>query len=205
MSKKMNMAGAQFGRLTVIRESETPGKWVCRCDCGRETVVFGGNLRKGLTSSCGCYNREQSSKRALVHGGTSGGKTRLFNTWVSMRNRCNNPNDSYYKDYGGRGITVCDEWQSDFAAFREWALANGYKSNLSIDRIDNNKGYFPKNCRWATAKEQARNRRSNRNITAFGKTQTIQAWAEETGLKYRTLHHRIEAGWPIEKALTTYV
>ena len=170
MGKLIDLTGQRFGRLTVI---ERAGKdyigqamWRCRCDCGNVTVVAGGNLRTGNTKSCGCYGHELTigGYRSRTHGGTcDGGKrTRLYRIWRAMKTRCYNLNAQNYKDYGGRGITICPEWLHDFVAFRDWALSHGYRDDLSIDRIDNDKGYSPDNCRWATAKEQRANQRSNK-------------------------------------------
>lgn len=130
--------------------------------------------------------------------------TRLYRIWSSMKTRCNNPNCRIYMRYGGRGITICDEWQRDFAAFREWAISNGYSEELTIDRINNDEGYSPENCRWATTKEQNRNRRDNRLLTLNGNTKPLAEWAEIAGLNIPTLHKRVvKLGWSLEKAMTT--
>lgn len=126
---------------------------------------------------------------------------RLYRIWAGIRRRCNNPNVPNYKDYGGRGIKVCNEWNS-FENFEAWARSNGYADNLSIDRIDTNGDYCPENCRWATDKEQANNKRNNKFITFNGKTQTMKQWAEELGINYSALKCRLQVyGWDIEKAL----
>lgn len=131
-------------------------------------------------------------------------ETRIYKTWVRMKVRCYNQNHDRYKNYGGRGITVCDEWKNDFKKFYEWAMKNGYSDDLTIDRIDVNGNYEPSNCRWITNKEQCNNRRNNHFITYNGKTQTVSEWAEEIGLDYNTLLVRINRlHWDIEKALTT--
>ena len=145
------------------------------CDCGRETIVAQSSLRSGVTQSCGCLMRELSSKRATKHGGR---KTRLYRIWDNMKSRCSNPTKGNYKEYGGRGIKVCEEWLHDFAAFRDWALANGYDDALTIDRIDNDKGYSPDNCRWITQAEQNRNQRTNHMVTYHGETKAIREWAQ---------------------------
>lgn len=126
----------------------------------------------------------------------------LYRVWVHMKERCNNPKNKRFKHYGARGIKVCDEWEHSYRKFEEWAMANGYKTGLSIDRIDNDKGYSPENCKWSTYVEQNRNRGNyNRLITYNGKTQCIAAWAEEVGLTDSALRVRIKKGVPIERAL----
>lgn len=129
-------------------------------------------------------------------------KHRLFAVWNDMKQRCFNPNCYAHKDYGGRGISVADEWKDDFLCFYKWAMNNGYRQGLTIDRIDNSKGYSPDNCRWATIKEQSNNRRSNRNITYKGQTRTLAQWSEELGMNFFTLRDRLDSGWSIEKAFT---
>ncbi len=132
-----------------------------------------------------------------VHGGTG---TRLHNIWLSMRERCHRENHSYYGDYGGRGITICDEWD-DFTKFRDWAIANGYADNLTIDRIDSNGNYEPLNCRWATMKEQQNNRRSNRIVYYKGLKYTLTELSEKAGINKTTLKERLNNGWSVEDAV----
>ena len=132
-----------------------------------------------------------------VHGGTG---TRLHNIWLSMRERCYRENHPYYGDYGGRGITICDEWD-DFTKFRDWAIANGYADNLTIDRIDSNGNYEPLNCRWATMKEQQNNRRSNRIVYYKGLKYTLTELSEKAGINKTTLKERLNNGWSVEDAV----
>ena len=159
-----DITGQRFGRLTVLKlshiSSDREAMWNCVCDCGNSFTTSGRRLRRGWTKSCGCLAKEKVIERSISHGKYG---TRLYNIWQGMKDRCNNTNNQAYKHYGGRGIKVCDEWKDNFQAFYEWAMANGYIDNLSIDRIDVDGNYEPSNCRWATAKEQANNTRRNKN------------------------------------------
>ena len=205
-----DMTGQKIGRLMVIEIAEHGGHgktltWKCLCDCGKEVYVTGKLLRRSDgTKSCGCLKRDvstQTGKRNLKHGQSN---SKLYNVWSSMKKRCNEKNHKSYYRYGGRGITYCSEWE-DFNNFMGWALKNGYKENLTLDRIDNDKGYYPENCRWATPKEQSRNRHTNKFLTYKGNTKTIAEWEEILGTKKGTIASRIRHGWSIEKAIETPV
>lgn len=152
--------GKRFGKLIAIEPTEERlhGKvmWLCKCDCGKTCKVMSTRLSSGHTKSCGCYSSELTTQMNTTHGGTG---TRLFSIWQSMKTRCSNPNSKAYKWYGGRGITVCKEWLHDFGAFQRWALSHGYQDDLTIDRINVDMGYCPKNCRWASWHEQRINQR----------------------------------------------
>lgn len=185
-NKVKDITGQKFGRLTVIRRDTEPHSyrgayWVCRCDCGKEHIVLGTNLRRGEVASCGCANVEAARRmgKANLGSGRGGRKAtgkkyyitekRLYNVWVVMRERCNNKKWPQYESYGGRGITICEEWNS-FEAFMNWAYSSGYDKNAkrgecTIDRIDNDKGYYPENCRWTTQTVQIHNRRTRRKKT----------------------------------------
>ena len=200
--------GSRFGRLTVVRELPTQlvGKskvrtrmFLVRCDCGKEKAVRGISLTSGNTTSCGCLHKELLAKRNQKHGDSS---TRLFRIWKAMIARCkyDTPRN---RRYCGRGIFVCAEWKTDFAAFRDWALAHGYSDSLSIDRIDVDGNYEPSNCHWIPMSEQTLNISTNRRITAFGKTQTLAEWSRETGIDRRLIGNRIDRlHWTPEMALT---
>jgi hypothetical protein len=157
--KRADLAGQRFGRLVVLgpagRDRHGNAKWLCRCDCGNESTPTTLAIRHGA-QSCGCLFQERSREAATKHGGKG---TRLYGIWKGMRKRCLNPNGQDFRRYGGAGVTVCEEWSS-FAAFREWALGNGYTEALSIDRIDTSGGYGPDNCRWADLFTQSANRRT---------------------------------------------
>lgn len=200
----IDLTGQRFGRLTVIEKVPNHGKhvaWKCLCDCGRFIETTTSNLRgKHHTQSCGCLQRERTGNATRVHGMT---KTRLHRVWCAMRNRCERTNNDNYAYYGGRGIKVCDEWKK-FQPFMEWALSSGYADNLTLDRIDSDKDYYPENCRWATMHEQNSNKRNNHYLEFQGQIKTISDWSDITGIPRYTLLRRVnELGWNAEKALST--
>ena len=163
MRTLIDLTGKKFGRLTVVgyshKDSHGACYWECVCKCGSPLIVRGQNLRSGHTQSCGCLQKERVAVANMTHGLKG---TRLYRIWIDMKGRCYNPKATCHKDYGGRGITVCDEWKDNFQAFYDWAMPNGYRDDLSIDRIDVNGNYEPSNCRWATASEQQKNKRKNK-------------------------------------------
>lgn len=198
----IDLEGSRFGYFTVksfsgIHKSAT--YWNVVCDCGEDRVVCSGALINGKSKSCGCLRAELSRTRTRIHGESGVNKTPELRSWEMMRVRCNNPNNHKFPMYGGRGIKVCERWDS-YENFLE-DMGRRPSLNHSIDRINNNEGYFPENCRWATPKEQARNRSSNSLIEYDGRTQCIAAWCEEFGIGRCTLRARIKRGWSIERAL----
>jgi len=158
----LDIRGQTFTRLTVIDRAANykngSARWRCRCECGNEVIAIGQKLRDGRVKSCGCYNRDVARQRMQTHGESS---TRLFKIWGGMLNRCSNPRNRNWPNYGGRGIAVCAPWASSYEAFRDWSVSNGYADNLSIDRINNDGDYEPSNCRWATVEVQSINKRNN--------------------------------------------
>lgn len=202
--------GKKFGHLTILGlcpELKRPPQYreYCKvlCDCGRIKNVILSCVLRGGTTSCGCLQKEIASKKSFKHG-DSKSRPRLYRIWENLNSRCNYSNNTYYKNYGGRGIKVCSEWRN-YENFRSWALSHGYEGYLTIDRIDVNGNYCPENCRWTTAKEQSRNKTTNHLLTLGGKTQCIVSWCEELRLNPNTLHKRLKLGWSVEKALLTPV
>lgn len=197
-----SVIGNKYGELTVIgiqprNEKYRGNYWICRCSCGKETTVLPWYLMNGKTRTCGDQKKHKRQIRGhYKHGGFG---TRLYEIWVSMKRRCNNPDVESYPRYGGRGITVCEEWEKDFAAFRKWAMSNGYADDLTIDRIDVDGNYCAENCRWATPKEQANNRTNTVFVEYNGETHTLSEWADIVGIKYNTLHHRYKRGCTAEE------
>ncbi len=204
MTKRIEgLENKRFGRLLCLYRKD--GGWLCRCDCGAVVMQAAHHLTSGKVKSCGCLKKDLFRDRFKTHGLAvkSGERTRLNRIWKQMRQRCLNPNASAFGRYGGSGITVCDEWQ-DFEAFHKWAMSNGYKETLEIDRIDNSLGYCPANCRWATPKEQSNNRRNNHLLYHRGVTRTMSEWANELGFTRGTINSRINIlKWPTAKALST--
>lgn len=215
MTEVIDLTGKRFGRLTVIRrcENKNGGRflaWTCKCDCGKTVDVLGCNLRTGNTQSCGCYNIELCRTRSIIHGLSN---HPLQKVYTGIMTRCYNPNCRSYKNYGAKGIYVCDEWRSSYPAFVEWCIEKGYehdllpngRNRLSIDRIDPNGPYSPENCRFVTSLEQANNKTTTRYITLNSETHSLAEWSRITGIKRSTISYRLTHGWSVEKALTTEV
>jgi hypothetical protein len=206
MSKKSKQleAGQKFNRLTVVKLHHIQiyispkgikyniEYYLCKCDCGNETIVMKKCLLRNNVKSCGCLFKEKNN---TTHGLTN---TRFYHIWNSIKQRCYNKNNKDYKNYGIRGIIVCSEWKDNFKNFYDWSIDNGYQDTLEIDRIDNNGNYEPSNCRWVDIKTQARNRRTNHLITYRGKTHCLIEWAEIYKISHTLIRDRLKLGWKIE-------
>lgn len=181
-----DLTGQRFGRLVALYATKTVNNkiyWMCRCDCGNEKEIRANSLTTGHTSSCGCLALELSTNRVSGINKTHGcRKIRLYSIWKSMKARCNNPNHKSYSRYGGRGITVCDEWNSSFVPFRDWAVSHGYDDCLTLDRMDSNGNYEPGNCRWATMKEQQQNRQNNIRVVYQGEEMVLSEAVRRSGV-----------------------
>jgi len=194
--------GKKFGRLLAIKEVErtrSSRRFLCQCQCGTEITISLNLLLSGNTKSCGCLKKDRNKSYFTTHGLSN---SKLYSVWSSMKDRCFRKNDPAYKNYGARGITVCDEWLK-FEIFHDWAMANGYQDDLTIERIDNDGDYCSENCTWIPKKEQPRNRRGLHLITFEGKTRTITDWAKKIGIHASSLRDRLNHGWSIKEALTT--
>jgi hypothetical protein len=201
MPNFINLTGHTYGQLTPMYLAGRRGRnlyWVCRCTCGNESIVSRANLRTGSITSCGCTRYQKSAAKLTRHGMTESTEYRI---WGLMKARCYIPNNPGYADYGGRGVIVCDRWLESFENFLE--DMGPRPPRHSIDRIDVNGNYEPGNCRWADHKTQARNKRSTRYVTAFGRTKCLADWQDETGISGRLISERIGTlGWSPERALT---
>ena len=208
MAAFIDITGRRFGKLVVLeragRNKHKKTLWKCLCDCGEFTVTTGEALRSRTTKSCGCLHEAHLARMSSIgkqnkrHGDSF---SRLYNIWAGMKTRCFNSDDDAFHRYGGRGITVCDEWRYSFESFRDWALQNGYDDALSIDRINNDGSYCPENCRWVDQQTQAK----NRSCSLIFQGEHLSVWAERKNMKPHTLARRLETGWSWEKALNTPV
>jgi hypothetical protein len=212
----IDLTGTRFRHLVVIGfdhktkrilpsgKSSIKYYWKCECDCGNTTIVCSNNLKNGSVISCGCKWRAWLYSSARKTHGKEPAK--LYKCWANMIQRCENPKNKSYCDYGIKGICVCAEWRSSFELFRDWAMSNGWDSQLEIDRIDPNGNYNPSNCRWVTETTQARNRLGKVvPMTLNGRTQLMVEWAEELGIEASTIQRRRALGWSDARALTTPV
>jgi hypothetical protein len=201
MKTRQNLTGNTYGELTVQeyagQSNSNKTKWKCMCSCGNSCVVLSASLKEGRTRSCGCYHIKVTGDRFRKHGQCD---LPEYNVWMSMRSRCNNPNNKEFRNYGGRGIKVCDRW-SDFDAFLSDMGARPSPKH-SIDRLNNSLGYSLHNCEWVLPKKQANNRRNTHSFTYGNQTKTLSEWAACTGIKHATLYYRLVlAGWSEDKAL----
>ena len=199
MGNFIDLTGQHFGKLTVLNRATSNSKsgnvmWVCRCDCENVVTVIGSHLLNHHTTSCGC---NRIGKASNGHS-----RERLYRIWYRMRRRCLVQSDEHFKWYGGRGISICSEWD-DYEVFRTWAMNNGYSDNLTIDRKEVNGNYCPDNCRWADIKTQANNRSSNRFLELNGKTYTVTQMAEAFGITPDTIFNRLKLGWSPERIVGT--
>lgn len=207
--ERKDISGQRFGMLTVLELSDVrtfpsgqkESRWACRCDCGGSAIVSGRVLKRGTANSCGCFRKQKTYRHGMA-------ESPLYRRWANIIQRCTNPNNPGWENYGGRGIAVCDRWRDSFAWF-EQDMADGYADGLTIDRIDPDGDYEPGNCRWATVQEQARNKSEKRGRRAFvaersdGTRRTLKKWAALTGIPYITLWRRIcVSGWDVDRALT---
>jgi hypothetical protein len=202
---EVDIKNKKFNRLTAIEKtksvkrknsSSTISYWLFKCNCGKVKEIRKECVVRGTTKSCGCYNIEKTKEIDNTTHGKS--DTRLYEILHGMKDRCINN-----KLYTRKNIEVCIEWLNDFMSFYNWAMSNGYRDNLSIDRIDNSKGYYPENCRWATRNQQQRNTDLNRILEYNGENLCIVEWSEITGLRQDTIWRRLNRGWSVEKTLTT--
>ena len=206
MTKLNDLTGKRFGMWRVIERADNDrhgkARWKCICDCGNVSVVSSRNLISGQSKCCGCAGKEKTIKISTKHGMSH---ERIYGIYMGMVSRCNNKNNYSFEHYGGRGITVCDQWLGEhgFENFYKWSIENGYSEELTIDRINVNGNYEPSNCRWATVNQQRNNMRTNRTYLFNNESHTLSEWAKIAGINQFTLRTRIDKlGWEFEKAIT---
>lgn len=190
MGKFQDLTGKRFGKLTVLGRVGDVGKntaWLCKCDCGEIKNILSYNLSSGKSKSCGCVRSAKLKKYATTHGES---KTRLYQIYKGMKQRCNNANNPAYDYYGGKGVSVCNEWSGDFVKFKEWAIVNGYKQGMSIDRINPNGDYCPANCRWVSLQKQQNNKLNSMFVTIDNERLTIAEWADKNKTNKQTLYSK---------------
>lgn len=200
--KLVDLTGTRFNRWAVIgrapNTAQGQAQWFCRCDCGTERILKSIVIRRGISKSCGCFKLEGLVERSTKHGHATNGISPTYYSWAGMVSRCTDQNSKIYVRYGGRGITVCDRWLQ----FPNFLADMGERpAGTSLDRIDNERGYEPGNCRWATPLQQARNTRGNYRITINGLTRCVTEWAEIRGVRSALIWERLAAGWSHEDAV----
>lgn len=203
MPKEIDISGKRFGKLLAIRKvgkgsRKTPQKWFCVCDCGNTKQITKGSLLRGITKSCGCERKRISRERMTKHGLK---KTILYKKWLSMKNRCYNKNSERFKNYGERGICVCDEWRKNFVTFYTWAIENGYKYGLSLERMDVNGNYCPNNCKWIPLKDQVFNKTNTIYLNLFGDKMTVHNASLMFGVPEKRIRCRRQMGWSDERCV----
>lgn len=204
MNPRHDITGKKYGRWTVLYRLGNEGRtWICQCECGTTKPVKNYVLWNGGSKSCGCFRDEDLAKRKTTHSHSprNGKRARVWNIWSYAKTRCFNKNSTAYQNYGAKGITMCEEWKNSFEKFLE-DMGECPSDKHSLDRIDNSQGYFPGNCRWATMKEQARNKTNNRILTFQGTTASLAEWCEKLGVPYNRISGRLSQGWDVERAFT---
>ena len=205
MGQFIDLTGQKFGRLTVLErvniKAHKYASWLCKCSCGKVKVVRSCHLRSGVIVSCGCYQKEIARAVNSTHKAS---RTRLYTEWNHMKIRCYCKSYHAYNLYGGRGISVCEEWKNSFLAFKEWALNNGYSDDLTLDRIDNNKGYEPSNCRWATRYTQSNNRSIVHIVEYHGEKGVFEGMCRKLNVSQGTIRSRMKKGITFEEAIDMY-
>lgn len=211
--KPIDMMGVRFAKLVVIGPSKSKNNqamWECVCDCGKRFVASGASIRKGKTKSCGCYYRDsrvEVAHRSIAKTKHGDSFSRLYLVWADIKARCYNPNNISYKNYGAIGITMCNEWKTDYIKFKKWSLENGYdevaaRGTCTIDRIDAEGNYTPDNCRWVDMGVQSNNRRNTPHIEINGETHTPAEWASISGLSRGLIYSRYRRGWKGEEIIS---